>query len=347
MKLYSKEYARDFMEDRVRHWNSLAGTKSYRLDSGQEKGVHCLDVWSGSGMQFTVVPDRGMNLCNLRYQGIPLDWDSGTGITSPYLYRPFGWGWLHSFNGGILYTCGLSNVGDPCEDETIFGFQEHYGAHGDIGNTPATDILIEKRYNENDPYVKISGQCRCISAQGDHLLLQRIIITKIGSNIIEISDTLRNEGFNRTPVFLLYHMNFGFPLLCRSTRLIMPQGTIWTKDKQPVSVDAFIEDPVDSAEEELFDVSFNEEMATIVVYNPDLGNKGLGVYLKYSQNVLPCMTLWKFFQKKSYVLALEPAICKVKGRIKELQESRGLFLDAEEEKVIRLEIGITEDIYCI
>ena len=100
------------LKDRLADLSTIAGVRPYTLSDGLEKGVAALDVWTGSGLQYTVLPDRGMNVCNFRYRGVPLDWSSGLGAVSPWRYEPQEWGWLRSFHGGIVHTCGLDNVGD-------------------------------------------------------------------------------------------------------------------------------------------------------------------------------------------------------------------------------------------
>jgi len=89
---YTYQELRDLMPDISR----VAGIKPYTLFDGPERGVFAIDVWTGSGLRYSVVPDRGMNICNANFKGIPLDWSSGTGITSPFLYNSHGSGSDHS-----------------------------------------------------------------------------------------------------------------------------------------------------------------------------------------------------------------------------------------------------------
>ena len=99
MKIFGKEYNYSKLIDYVGDMKTIAGVKPYTLFDGPEKGVFAVDVWTGSGLTYTYVTARGMNICNFKYKGIPLDWMSGTGVTSPFLYESQGWNWLRSFYG--------------------------------------------------------------------------------------------------------------------------------------------------------------------------------------------------------------------------------------------------------
>jgi hypothetical protein len=63
---------------------------------------------------------------------VPLAWVSPTGVVAPHFRELQGEGWLRSFGGGLLVTCGLQNVGEPSERGG-----EELGLHGRISNTPA------------------------------------------------------------------------------------------------------------------------------------------------------------------------------------------------------------------
>ena len=56
---------------------------------------------------------------------------------------------------------------------------------------------------------------------GEFLRLTRTITSRLGSNVLEIDDTVENLAFQPAPLMLMYHCNFGFPLLdeCRADHL--------------------------------------------------------------------------------------------------------------------------------
>ena len=342
MKIFGKEY--DFSEliDYVGDMKTIAGVKPYTLFDGPEKGVFAIDVWTGSGLNYTVVPDRGMNICNVKYKGIPLDWMSGTGLTSPFLYEFHGWNWLRSFYGGLVHTCGFNNVGDPCKDMGVSFTEEDFGAHGRISNTPARELSWSAERGENTYKMIVAGKCRIISVQGENLLLERKILSELGGTELTLKDKITNLGSNRTPVFLLYHCNFGFPLLSPDSTLSIPsEKTVDLKEKT-VSNFENINSPRESDEEEVLFPVINEDPVIIKLFNPKIGNNGVGINITYSKSELPCLTIWKFFQKRSYVLGVEPGTCHVEGRKVEKKKNRAIFLDKDESIHITLKFTVYE-----
>jgi hypothetical protein len=71
-------------------------------------------------------------------------WRSCTGDVSPAFYEPEGDAWHRLFYGGMVITCGLTNVGAPCVDQG-----EELGRHERISATPAESVcatvINEKR----------------------------------------------------------------------------------------------------------------------------------------------------------------------------------------------------------
>lgn len=68
---------------------------------------------AGSGLSFNVLTGRGMGISSADYKGNSLCWLSSTGEVAPEYYEPETTGWLRSFYGGLLATCGLTYVGGP------------------------------------------------------------------------------------------------------------------------------------------------------------------------------------------------------------------------------------------
>ena len=342
MKLFGKDYDNTELTDYVGDIKTLAGVKPYTLFDGPERGVFAIDVWTGSGLSYTIVPDRGMSVCNTVYKGIPIDWMSGTGPTSPFLYDPSGWNWLRSFHGGLIHTCGLNNVGEPCSDIGIGGGEERFGAHGRIGNTPARELSWRTEKTENGYRMVISGVCRIVAVQGENLRLERTIISELGKSEILVEDTVTNLGAGKTPVFLLYHCNFGFPLLSPDAELSIPAREYIDLQGNPVTDGSVLYPPSDSPEEKVLYPVIDDNEIAITLFNPCLGIHGTGVRLSYRKSELPYLTLWKFFQKRTYVLGVEPGTCRVEGRKAEKEKNRAVYLNTDERLQITLKIKAFE-----
>jgi hypothetical protein len=71
----------------------------------------------------TVLLDRGMDIGPASYGGT--GFVSPTVSPTPRYYEPHGAGWLHTFGGGLMVGCGLTNVGNASEDDG-----ESLGVHG-------------------------------------------------------------------------------------------------------------------------------------------------------------------------------------------------------------------------
>ncbi len=335
IELFGNSYTIQELKQRVADMSTVAGVRPLTLAEGTEKGVLAVDVRTGSGLEYTVIPDRGMNICNFRYRGVPLDWSSGTGVTSPFSYEAQNWNWLRSFNGGLLHTCGLDNVGEPCMDE-----DKNYGGHGRISNTPAKEVAWRTNTDCVPHTVEVSGKCRSVAAIEESVLLERNIVSTMGGTQIVITDRITNCGCSRTPVFLLYHCNFGFPLLSEDAELTIPATEGVDGAGEAVTDMTKLEPPSDSDDEAVFHPLITDDEPQVSLFNPKLGEGGLGVYLKYNRAELPHLTVWKFFQKRSYVMGIEPGTCRVGGRDIERREDRAIFLDPDESMSITLEIGI-------
>ena len=68
----------------LRHMGSvsqLGGLKRYTFAEGRAKGVEAVDVVTGTGFDFTVLPGRCMDLAWARYKGIPVSYMSKAEIT--------------------------------------------------------------------------------------------------------------------------------------------------------------------------------------------------------------------------------------------------------------------------
>jgi hypothetical protein len=61
---------------------------------------------------------------------------------------------------------------------------------------------------------------------GENLVLTRRIEAALGGATIGVTDRVENRGFRPTPHMLLYHYNFGFPLLDEGAELLLPSRAI-------------------------------------------------------------------------------------------------------------------------
>ncbi len=339
--LFNRNWTRQALLEHVGHINQLAGIKPAEAADGPERGSRLLHVWTGSGLTFDVVADRALDLSACRYKGMPLAWLSAGGNTHPAYFEATGLNWLRSFGGGILATCGLDHYGPPNVDNG-----EALGLHGRISNLPAQAVGYRAGWVGDDYEMEIFGQVRQTRVFGENLLLQRRIITHLGSRKIRIEDAISNEGFEPNPHMILYHFNLGFPLVSSQTRLRLNSAETIARDADAapgLAEWSVMQTPTAGYREQVFrhqPVADADGLARVTVENPDLG---LSVQLAYSTDVLPYLVQWKMMGQGTYVLGVEPTNCPIlHGRAAAREAGQLPYLQAGETRHYTLELEVTE-----
>jgi hypothetical protein len=112
MKLNGREYTRRELEERSGALSQFAGVRLLELQDGVERGIRLLEFRTGSGLRFTVLVDRAMDIGDCDYKGQAIGWNSPAGFRHPGLHEYEGEGglaWARSFSG-LLVTCGLDHI---------------------------------------------------------------------------------------------------------------------------------------------------------------------------------------------------------------------------------------------
>ncbi|WP_054954677.1 aldose 1-epimerase family protein [Paenibacillus dakarensis] len=296
----------------VGDFSQVFGTKDYTLSGGKAQGVRAIDVKNGSGLEFTVLPDRGLDIAWLSYKGSNISYISKTGIVAPEYYNEAGTSFFRNFFAGFLTTCGLMNVGSPCEDHG-----ESFGLHGRISNTPAEEVYSGTEWIDGQPVLKIRGRMREAKVFGENVTLDREITCRVGDNKLTIRDTVENNGFRKEPLMLLYHFNMGYPMLDEHAYLVTPTLKVEPRDEEAqkgVAAYHVFQKPTPDYLEQVFyhDLRAASSGATCVaLINEELG---LGVAIRFNKNQLFNLVQWKQMGEGEYVLGIEPSNCFVGGR---------------------------------
>jgi len=340
LDLYGGAWSLEELKELLPSLSTVAGFRPCRLVEGAERDALVVEVRTGSGFEFAVVPDRGMNIAMARFRGIPLDWSSGTGVVAPVYYDASGWQWLRSFHGGLVHTCGLDNVGVPVADPQVPWDNKVFGGHGRISNTPAREVAWRTSHSGGRLLLEVSGKVFSVSALEESLLLERTVATELGSSRLVIRDRITNLGRGPASVFLLYHCNFGFPLLSPQSVLSIPATSAVDSAGRPVKNLDEILSPQRDMQEQVLYPEVAGELVTVTLRNPQLERDGLGVYLRYQRRQLPYLTVWKQFARRSYVIGIEPGTCRVEGRVAEKTKGRAVELDSDRSVNVELELGV-------
>jgi hypothetical protein len=281
--------------DRVGSLDQIARVDSFVDTEGMSRGARRLRVITGGGLEYDVHPDRALDLGAATLDGIPLAWLSSTGITDPRFAEPDGRGWLRTFGGGLLATCGLDSFGPAGDD--VDGVTP---MHGRIGAVPARVTRSEATADT----LTIAGSVRQTRVFGENLVLQREISSAVGSTTITVRDTVTNEGAKASPHMVLYHANIGWPLLDEGVTLEIPAAAVSPRD--PDAEAGFdtrydIAAPVAGFLEQVFIHEETEGFARLTNHR-----LGIRFTLRYSSETLPAIFQWKMTDVGHYVLGLEP-----------------------------------------
>ena len=284
-KLYGKEFSRTELLKKVGNISQIAAIKSYQFNQGKANGVKAFDVSTGAGLEFTVLADKCLDILSLKYQGRNLNFSSKPGLVAPEYFNPHGAEFGRCFQGGMLYTCGLSNIGVACSDAGV-----DYCLHGRIGNTPAENICASTIWDGDEYLMEIRGEMREAALFKESLVLRRSITTQLGSKTLKINDEVENIGYEAQGVMILYHFNFGYPLLDEHTRLLAPilESIPRTEvAKQALADFNKFSAPIDQFPEEVFyhKLAAAKDGRTLAgVVNSELGLRGL----RSSMTLVPC-----------------------------------------------------------
>jgi len=321
--------------------DQMARIRTSVLDDGRGRGIRIADVDNGSGLRFTVLLDRGMDIGDASFNGVPFAYQTPVGAVHPSYYEADGFRWLRSFGAGLLTGCGFRNVGSPAAEEGM-RVDGPLGLHGRLSNTPAEDIAVSKVWTDGKYCLSVTGTIREVSFFGENLELKRTISTAMGDNSITICDQVTNCGVRPSPLMLLYHINAGFPLLNESS---VVEGKVKNTVPRTENAAADIgkwnvcQPPMAGYTEQCFfhDVDADTDgMARMTLSNPE---SGMAMEVAYRKAELPYFTQWKMMGEQEYVMGLEPANCHPGGQTAE--KENGTLQIIRPDETISLKVAVS------
>jgi hypothetical protein len=325
------------MKNYIGNGLQIRGAEKYILQDGKGDGMHFLNVRNGLGLEVWISLDRAGDVSRATFKGDNMSYFSPCGYVSPKYYDGVGAGFLKSFTAGLFTTCGLTAVGSPCTDDG-----EDLPLHGNISNIPAELCGIEE--NENELTVKLKVRDTVIF--GRKLVLCRTYKFSYIDNSFEVIDTVTNEAQVASPYMILYHCNFGYPLLCEDCIVKVPNNSFVARNSHAekfIDTALRMEKPQADFEEccYYFDVKENNGTAKAGIYNEKIDK---GVVLSYNKSALSCFTEWKMMGKTEYVLGLEPGNCTPDGRNVLRKNGTLEFIDSGESKTTSVKFSFVDDI---
>ena len=120
-------------------------------------------------------------------------------------------------------------------------------------------------------------------------------------------------GDRKTPFMILYHYNFGYPLLSEKAELFISSRQVTARDEEAekgIKEWGTITKPQACFQEQCYYHSFGT-CARIGIFNKEFQ---IGFMMQYNPETLPCFTQWKMMGVRDYVMGLEPGNCNPQGR---------------------------------
>ncbi|MEX0649274.1 MAG: aldose 1-epimerase family protein [Balneolaceae bacterium] len=335
----------DHWKGKVSNYLQLGGIETAILDNGNGRGVRIAWINTGSGLRFKVVLDRGMDIADAFFSKYNLAWISHMGVKPPNPAAVSGANWLHSFGGGLLTTCGLTHVGGPEEDD--FGER---GLHDRISHSPAQLISVKQPdLKSGDLTMSLTGKMIQSTTFGPHLELKRTISATLGSPVINIRDEVTNTGNEPAPHMLLYHCNFGWPLIDDGTEILW-EGDLEVPNDQSRKI--FNEgSDYKVCRNPIEDHSGSGEAVGFIDIRPDSRGQcvcsvhnhkiGLKLGLTFQKEQLKWLTNWQHWGRNEYVTALEPCTNPPIGQAAARKNKTLIFIGPGETKLYNLEMNIS------
>jgi len=341
-----RQWRREELVARIGDPHQIAGARGSVLTDGKADGVRAVNVTTGSGFDFTVLPGRGMDIPFASHKGKAIGFFSGTGITSPAYYEEEGLEWRRTFYAGLLTTCGIANAGAPSVDQG-----KPFGLHGRLANAAAENLCVDQDWEGDEFVIRLKGTMRESEAMCENLTLTRRIEARLGHKGLRIHDTVLNRGFAPQPLMLLYHFNYGFPLLSPGTRVAgpisrtMPRDEEARKDRGLEECLGFAE-PVPGYAEKVFfhTLAADRDGRTfIALLNRDTGDgQPLGIVMRWTLRELPTLTQWKMIARGFYVVGLEPGTMPPLGRGPLREQGALPMIEPQTQKEVTIDVEVLD-----
>ena len=339
-ELYGQNLTRAEILSRTGSLAAFAGVRLMTLSDGLERGVRMLDFRTGSGLRFTVMVDRAMDIAEVDHKGRAIGWQSPTGFRNPALFEPegeAGLGFTRSFSG-FLATCGLDHIlGSEEVPARNYNYPRRsvakHGLHGRIANIPARLTGYGERWDGDRCVLWAEGIVVQAALFGEVLHLHRRIEADIGGDEIRLIDRVVNAGFLPTPHMFFYHVNLGHPVVDEGSRYLAPiRDVIWASHADRYQTQGVGYRTLPGPKMGFAEQVWQHEMAAdgagdvpVAVVNDRLA---FGLEMTTTKDQLPCAYQWQNFQAGHYVMGIEPSTHHVIGDLAARARGEMIWLQA-------------------
>ena len=281
----------------IRKWTHQGGTS---------RGVDEIRINNGS-LEVSLLPTRGMGLWKAWVGDVEFGWKApARGPVNPSyvpLMEPAGLGWLDGFDE-MLCRCGAESNGAPDFDEQG---RLTYPLHGRMANLPAREVQI----SIEDDEISVRGVVNEVRFHFAKLQLITTLKMKFGQNGLDLQDEVKNLSGSETTMQMLYHTNFGTPLLEAGAELVTPADVVVPRNAEAAEGighwSTYSEPKAGVAERVyFFKMHADDQGDTLALLKNKQGSMGASVHWNVKE--LPCFTQWKNETDiaDGYVTGIEP-----------------------------------------
>jgi len=319
--------------------SGLFGMQDYTFNEGKAKGMRAIRLVNGGGLEAVLLPDRCLDIPYFSYKGTNLGLVLKQGLCAPeHFSDDDGLGFNRQFFGGLLTTCGIMNAGPPCESGG-----RRYGQHGRVHHIPGENVNKEEIDEAGRIVLRVSAEMREASLFGEYVTLKRKVRMETERNRLTVSDVIENRGFEPIPLCILYHINFGYPLLDAGARLYFSTPLVTARDEQAekgLHKYHLIEEPEDGRAEECFVHTGGDGAQFGLLHNEKLG---IATAVHFSIEDLPLFCQWKSMRSGDYALGLEPSAAGFWGLKAAGEKGLVRYLGPGESKTYEVCVEVLDD----
>lgn len=311
------------------------------LHGGRQEGSTLITIDTGN-LQLVVIPTRGMGLYKAQSGDVALSWKSPVDeVVHPAfinLEERGGLGWLDGFNE-MLVRCGFEWSGHPSTENGRL-----LTLHGRVQNIPASRVVVS--VEAAAPHrITVKGLVKEKTFKFSNLETWAGVSVTPGERAFHVHDELRNLSDYEREYQIIYHANFGSPLLEGDARFQAAAQEVSPFNDYAkaglVSWQTYL--PVTPGFDEMvFNIKpyADADGASLAMLSNKAGNRG--VALGFNVQQLPVLTLWKNTDSAAdgYVTGIEPGTCYPYPRHIEREQGRISKVGSGETKTFDVEFRI-------